>query len=217
MRCAEVRERAPEFALGALVGSERAETVEHLHGCASCRREVDGLTAAVDAVTLLAPEADPPIGFEEAFAARIRGDRRRVVRRWVALVAVVAATAAIVAVAAVRIVQVVDEGTPVAATNTELRAAPMIGGGGRHVGHAFVYHGSPSWVSVTIGYVLPTGDYRVEGVQSGGRVVDLGSMHVDRGKGAWGGSVHASVDRLVAVQLRSSSGPVVCRALLSSS
>jgi predicted anti-sigma-YlaC factor YlaD len=218
MTCAFVRELAPEFALGVLSGAERAETVAHLHDCASCRQAVSELSAAVDVMMQLAPEADPPVGFEAALDARIRGARRRAIRRWTMGIAAVAAVVAVVAVTTVRLVQGVDDRNPVAvAASSEVRSAPMIGGGGSHVGQAFVYRGNPSWISVTVGYTLPTGDYQVQLRRTDGHVEQLGTMHVIRGKGSWGGAFHRSPDSIEAVQMRSSSGPIVCRALLTSS
>jgi len=216
MSCAQTRELAPEFALGVLGGAERAEAVAHLHDCASCRQAVAELSETVDVIVQLAPEADPPLGFETLIGARIRGDRRRTVRRWARGIAAVAAAAAIVAVVAVRVVQGTDGRRPVAAvaSGSEVRSGAMIGGGGSHVGEAFAYRGKPSWVSVTVAYTVPTGEYQVELVHTDGRVESVGSMRVTDGAGAWGGPVTSSLHSVQAVQMRGTSGAVMCRANL---
>ena len=41
--CEDVRELAPELALGLLTGEERAEALAHLEGCDGCRAEVASL------------------------------------------------------------------------------------------------------------------------------------------------------------------------------
>ena len=64
LTCAEVREFAPELALGILGGAERAEVVFHVNGCARCQAYVAELTEAADAIPQLVPEAEPPPGFE---------------------------------------------------------------------------------------------------------------------------------------------------------
>ena len=89
LSCAEVRELAPELALGILGGAERAEVVLHVNGCARCQAYVAELTEAADAIPQLAPEAEPPAGFERRVLHRLgearaphpapldRGRRRR--------------------------------------------------------------------------------------------------------------------------------------------
>lgn len=63
--CESFRELAPELALGIADGDERAAALDHLSGCASCRRVLDSLTDATDAVIATAPPVDPPEGFAE--------------------------------------------------------------------------------------------------------------------------------------------------------
>ncbi|MGB6057897.1 MAG: hypothetical protein WBF71_06495 [Microthrixaceae bacterium] len=67
--CDRCREVAAELALGIAVGDERAAALEHLTNCPACRRELNGLTAALDALMSLAPPVDPPAGFEERVLA----------------------------------------------------------------------------------------------------------------------------------------------------
>ena len=75
--CAAARERAPELALGLLTGAERAEVVFHVNGCARCRSILDGFAEIVDVLPHLAPEVEPPAGFERRVLAAMRGDRHR--------------------------------------------------------------------------------------------------------------------------------------------
>ncbi len=49
LTCSEVRELAPELALGILGGAERAEVLLHVNGCARCQAYVAELTEAADA------------------------------------------------------------------------------------------------------------------------------------------------------------------------
>src|SRR3954452_19634464 len=69
--CAEMDPLAPEIALGIVTGDERATALVHLEDCPLCRQLVDDLSAVADDLLLLAPEAEPPIGFEARAAARI--------------------------------------------------------------------------------------------------------------------------------------------------
>jgi hypothetical protein len=55
---------AAEFALGSLTGAERSFAIAHLEVCESCLALVKSLSVAADALLLVAPELDPPAGFE---------------------------------------------------------------------------------------------------------------------------------------------------------
>lgn len=71
MSCLQVETLAPELALGALDGNERAATLVHLESCTRCRQLVEDLAEVADDLLLLAPEAEPPLGFESRAATRI--------------------------------------------------------------------------------------------------------------------------------------------------
>ena len=71
LTCDELRAMAAEVALGILSGAERADALGHMEHCVSCRVLVEGLAQTGDSLLLLAPEADPPLGFEIRVAARV--------------------------------------------------------------------------------------------------------------------------------------------------
>src|SRR6185436_4373450 len=102
--CPEVREVAPDFAFGILDGEARADVLLHLDQCPTCQRYVSELSETADALVLLAPEAEPPPGFERRTLDRIVESSRR--RRWrmTKVAAVTAAAAVILSVVTVRIV-----------------------------------------------------------------------------------------------------------------
>ena len=79
--CADVRELAPELALGIVGGPERAEALQHASECGPCRALVGELAEAADALMLLAPESEPPPGFEERVLGALRAPRWRMRRR----------------------------------------------------------------------------------------------------------------------------------------
>ena len=64
MTCEELRDLAPEIALGTVDGEERAEALRHLATCTECRRVVDQLSEVADELLMLAPVQEPPAGFE---------------------------------------------------------------------------------------------------------------------------------------------------------
>src|SRR5581483_5032878 len=138
--CNEVRELAPELALGTLSGGERAEALLHVNGCARCQTLVAELTDVADRLPLLAPELEPPPGFGASTVALMTAGRPR--RRF-RLVAVVAAAAAAAAILSITIVRVTDDtmGRPAAlppATAPALRSVDMVGANGNHAGDVYI-------------------------------------------------------------------------------
>src|SRR6516165_512257 len=91
-----------ELALGVLTGRERARALSHVETCPRCAEELEQLSRAADALVEVAPEVEPPLGFEVRLFERMgvadvpRRTRRRA-RRWVpAALATAAAVAALV-------------------------------------------------------------------------------------------------------------------------
>jgi hypothetical protein len=73
--CSQLREMAPDVALGLLTGAERAAALGHLEGCADCRAEVAALAGVADEVLLTAPDATPPEGFDHRVLMALAQDR----------------------------------------------------------------------------------------------------------------------------------------------
>jgi hypothetical protein len=71
LTCDELRAMAAEVALGILSGSERADALGHMEHCVGCRVLVEGLAQTGDSLLLLAPEAEPPLGFESGVMSRL--------------------------------------------------------------------------------------------------------------------------------------------------
>ncbi|MGH9193505.1 MAG: zf-HC2 domain-containing protein [Acidimicrobiales bacterium] len=166
LRCSELRDVAPDVALGILTGEERAHALAHLEGCAACRAEVASLAGVADELLLTGPEATPPEGFDRRVLARLtkvraaeapsaarsggpahlhrRARRRRPDRRRLAVgAALAAAAAAVVLVAAV----LVTSDDPPSST---AERAEMTTGVGEVVGTATVRSGNPATVAVDV-------------------------------------------------------------------
>jgi hypothetical protein len=73
LTCDELRAMAAEVALGILSGAERADALDHLEHCVGCRVLVEGLAQTGDSLLLLAPEAEPSMGFESRVASLVTG------------------------------------------------------------------------------------------------------------------------------------------------
>jgi hypothetical protein len=207
--CRRVRELGPELALAVVDGERRADLVAHLASCPACRDEVEGLTGVADRVPLLAPAAEPPVGFESRVTARLRSARRP--RRWRVPVAVAALVAAAVAGA------VVERATSDPDTATAaLRAAPLRAADGEPAGEVFVHPGRPGWLFVRMDYPEVGGPHVVRLVVRDGTSAVLGRVEVVGGRASVGGISPVPVEELRTVQVVGPDGEVVCRALVRS-
>ena len=213
--CARVRESAPDLALGALTGPERAEVVAHLDRCPSCQALVGEYATVADALLELAPEAQPAAELAPPVLAAMR---RPEPRRWRRRVAVLAAAAILVIVAGTGAVVAVEtrdgSGSGSTAATSTLRSAPMIGAGGLTVGRVVSTRDQPPKLAVDVDYWVADGSYQLAALDGKGTSVPVGTLQVSGGRGTWTGRA-ASVDHPVAVALVDQSGSVVCRGRLA--
>jgi predicted anti-sigma-YlaC factor YlaD len=212
--CAEVRELAPELALGTVGGPDRAEALEHTSECGPCRAFVGELAEAADALPLLAAEAEPPPGFEERVLAALKAPRRRKRRLVAAAVAVAAAAATIVSIVGVRVVESIQDSDRVVSAASHVRSSQMMGANGLEVGNVFVSNGTPSAVTVNVNYWVPSGDYRIE-FRTGSTDKHLGDVSVRDGRGAWGGVASLPNGGTGSIVLVDAAGGVTCEARLA--
>src|SRR5215475_908295 len=71
MCCDQVREPAPDLAIGIADGQQRDAILRHAATCPGCRQLVSELSSVVDDLLLLAPSQEPPSGFAARTLARI--------------------------------------------------------------------------------------------------------------------------------------------------
>jgi hypothetical protein len=207
-RCDELRELAPELALGIFEGEARGRALEHLADCPECRRRVEELTEVADELLLLAPHKEVPVGFESRVLGRVLPappPRRR--RRRLALV--LAPAAAAVAAVAITLGVVwgdVEKGrqygdTLDKANGKQFEAYSLYGGGGSVAGSVFSYEGAPNWVLITVDPAHRADLSAAQLVMDDGRQVPLNWFHLDP-SGSSGGGIpvdphHVSVLRLL--------------------
>lgn len=207
-RCEQVRELIPEVALGLAPGDERALVLAHVEECSDCRAALARAAGTVDGLLLLAPEHEPPPGFDSAVLDAMAPAREP--RRWTTF-ALAAAAAVLVALAAAGVThwvgsedrQLADQyrRTLEVADGRYLRAADLTTSTGAEAGHVFAYEGTPSWVFMTV-EGAPSGDYAVTLVTKDGTVHDLGWCEVRDGTGSWGTTVAVPVRTIDHVEMR---------------
>ena len=164
MTCDEIRELAPEIALGIADGEERAEALRHLSTCAECRRAVERLSGVADELLLMAPARSLPLASSPA-SSRQSGSTSRSRRRrppWLSLrwlaprLGPALAAAAVTAVVLVSVYsndrQIADQyrDTLDRAGGQSFQAERLSDETGARAGVAFGYQGSPSWLFLTV-------------------------------------------------------------------
>jgi hypothetical protein len=216
MRCEEVRELAPEIALGIADGEARAEALRHLSGCEGCRRALEQLSEVADELLLVAPVQEPSAGFEsrvvEAMGLPERRRRRGRLPRWLAPRWLAprlgpALATAVIAVAAMTAVYHDDHQTAqryretlAQANGRYFQAAPLTDGTGARGGVAFGYEGSPSWLLLTVDAGHRDAVKRAALVTRDGRTIPLRSRGLDS-EGSWGGAIPVSLYDVASVRL----------------
>lgn len=182
--CAEIREVLPELALGIADGEQRALALEHAGGCTKCRRELEELSAIAEDLIALAPQREPPVGFEGRVLERLRRRQapRRPFRRGLRRLGFATAVVTAAAVAAIATTLTYSSDRRLASQyraalqgahgqyfqTTHLRTAD-----GSLVGTVFGYQGSPSWLFYLLDGRYSNGRYREQIVTRSGKLITL--------------------------------------------
>ena len=208
MTCAQLRELAPDLALGILEGEDRAEALTHLEHCSACQTLVDEYATVADVLPLLAPEAEPSPAFEARTLAAMRSPKWRSVRRWAAVVAATAAAAAVISVATVRVIDADQERPPAA---TALRSVAMTTPDGKRVGRVTATTDNPAALYVSVEYFVADGGYvlRLQGTAE-----PVGTVRVRDGHGEWNGTATLSERGPTTIEMVDRAGAIVCNARL---
>jgi len=217
MGCEQTRDVAAELALGIADGAERAQALRHLAECPDCRRAVEELSAVTDELLLLAPEREPPPGFEARVlghlaAPRPPSRRRRLAalgRRRRVLVPLVAAVTAAAVAAGVVLGPTSDErrdaqhyrSVLAAANGTSFQAAKLRDAGGVRAGIVYGYEGRSSWIYVGLYADRRDTRYRVDLVLTSGRRLRLQAMRLDPATGSGGQAIPVDLSEVAGVRL----------------
>jgi hypothetical protein len=217
-RCEEIRQLAPDLALGIVEGEERGRALEHLADCPECRRRVEELAEVADQLLLLAPHKEVPVGFESRVLNRVlpspQPRRRRRLRLVVAPAASALAAAAIVLAIVAPDLRVASHyrHTLDQANGKEFEAYALRGPGDTHVGTVFSYEGSPSWVHIDVDPGHRAGLTSAELVTDDGSQIPLHWFDLDPAGGS-GGSIPVDPNQVSVLRLTPAPGsaPLVAR------
>jgi hypothetical protein len=212
MGCERTRDVAAELALGLLDGEQRAHALRHVAECPECRREVEELTSVADELLMLAPEREPPAGFESQVLSRLQPPPAvtRPRRRTWRLLAPLASAAAAAAIAVAVVLQTTNDdrrladhyrATLDAGHGSSFEAARLHAPGQVPAGVVYAYRGATSWMFVVVYGPHRGVAYKAELATKAGRRVALPSFRLDPRTGTGGEAIPVDLDRVATVRL----------------
>jgi hypothetical protein len=210
MSCEETRQLVAELALGIADGADRARALRHLAECADCRRELSELSELADELLLLAPEVEPPVGFESRVLALVQPPRRVRPRRWRRGLAMLAPAAVAAALATTIVLGATGDDRRLAdhyrdtlatANGSYFEAARLQAPANVPAGVVYGYRGTPSWIYVAVDRPYRAAGYTVELALRSGRRVPLPSFRIDPKTGSAGQAIPVDMYDVSAVLL----------------
>lgn len=211
--CDAISDDLIEFALGTLSGRSRSLVLDHLETCAHCNAESESLADVADTLLWLAPEAEPPLGFETRVIERFRGsdaELRVVRRRRVSLFAVAAMLVAVLGVG-VGVVATSQGG----ANHPSATPRPSTGRltlDGHVLGEVTISSGNPSWMIMDVDTGKLSGVVWCEVTFANGRSETVGKFAISHGYGSWIAPIKASGSDVRSARIVNEHGTVLAQA-----
>ncbi|HEV3188110.1 MAG TPA: zf-HC2 domain-containing protein [Acidimicrobiales bacterium] len=210
--CEEFQEDLTAIALGTLSGRRRSEVLRHVENCPQCAAELEQLSMVADAVLQLAPEEDPPVGFELRLARRLQADAAPRQTNRFRRVSYLAA-AALIVVIGFGVGALVESGnTNTTGSSTANLASATLRSHGQNVGEVFVSGGKPSWMFMTIDSRSWSGLVTCELILANGKVETIGQFGLSSGYGSWGAPLTSPAGEVRSARLTTASGVVLASA-----
>ncbi len=215
--CEAHQEELPELALGVLTGRDRVRALAHVESCPRCAEELEQLSHTADAVVQVAPEVEPPMGFETRLFERMGiadvRPRRRIRPRWVA-----GALAAAAAVAALVVGLSLGQSSPTPPTQSAQAAHGVVTADlvehGTVVGRVATHGGAHPWMSMMLFDSSVHGPVNCVVVTSDGVSHHVGTFVAKEGYGAWSVPLTVKTQDIRSAQVVSPSGTVIATAAL---
>lgn len=218
MSCEEFAQVAAELALGVLTGRERARAIAHLDRCDSCREHVRQLSLTGEGMLGLLPSGEPPAGFETRVMGRLghttAGQRPKRTRLMLAAAAVTLAAVAC-GLGGWGLRGAISAPSPgISTAQTTLRSAALLTSARQPAGKIFLYRGDPRWLYMDVDMDTGVGNGTVicQLEASDGRIVTVGSFHLDGGYGSWGSPDPIEAASVTGARLTSLNGTVLATA-----
>lgn len=217
--CEDYAGDLPELALGVLTGRERARALAHVDACSRCADELEQLSRAADAVFLVAPDVEPPVGFEVRLLERMgvvdAPPRRHRLRpsRWIPASVAAAAAAAALGIGLSWPSAPAGQLAQAGRGHTSTASANLVEGG-RTVGRVVTFGGTKPWMSMTLEDSGARGRVTCVVVTTDGVTHRIGTFVAKEGYGAWVAPLRVDPTHLRRAEVVSPSGAVIASAPL---
>jgi hypothetical protein len=212
MSCEGFQEDLTAIALDSLSGRRRSEVLSHVESCQRCAIELEQLSMVADAVLHLAPEEDPPVGFELRLAQRLQAGATQQRSHRFSRAHYLVAAALIVAIGFGVGALVGSHSAKNASQSTANLASATLSSRGRAVGEVFVSGGKPSWMFMAIDSPSWSGEVTCQLILANGSAETVGSFELSDGYGSWGAPLTSSAGRVRGARLITVGGAVVASA-----
>jgi hypothetical protein len=216
--CDEYADDLAELALGSLTGRARAQALSHVESCPRCAEDLEQLSRVADTVVQVAPEVEPPIGFEVRLFERmgVADVRRRRSRtrpsHWVPAAAAAAAAAAALGLG------LTLTSSPMPTATAPVHHGKVISAdfveNGAAVGRVAAGGGTRPWLSMMLADSTAQGTVNCIVVTADGVTHHVGIFVAKKGYGAWIAPLHVNPADIRTAEVVSPSGSVIATASL---
>jgi anti-sigma factor RsiW len=224
--CRSFADELPELALGVLTGRDRARVLAHVDSCQRCADELERLARTADTVVQVAPEVEPPLGFDVrlfermgvAHRPRLRLGRR--MPRWMPVAAAAAVIALGIGLGLGLSSSTTSPSQPASALHGPASHSPevsgaLVGSGGHTVGHVVAFDGARPWMSMMLTDSSARGWVTCVVITDTGKRETVGSFETKAGWGTWNSPLHVDPYRLRSAEVVDPGGAVIATATLS--
>jgi hypothetical protein len=201
------------LALRTIDGRARADVIAHVETCPLCMAELDALSGAADRLLELAPEEEPPLGFEVGVLARIGGAGRTRLAGWRRRTVVLVAAAALFAGVVGFLAGHGLGSSPPGRSETGLTA--VLRADSHAVGELRVPPGRAPRLVVDIAGLVTSGPVTCRVTDSNGQTRTIGVYWLDHGSGTWTARLPFPAADLRSATITASNGAVLARASIS--
>ena len=216
-QCEAIQDELAELALGTLFGRSRSDVLDHVESCSRCAATLEQLSVVADQLVQLAPEIEPPLGFELRLADKLRSTAPVRQPSRFRRAGLLSTAAAIIVALGIGIGTLVNPGggtKPVERSTVNLTAAKLMSHG--HVfGEVMISAGSPAWVFMTINEGGWSGTVTCQVTLAGGTVETIGAFELSGGYGAWGAPLTSAAGKVHSARLIAPNGAILASARLS--
>ena len=216
-QCELIQGELAELALGILSGRSRSRVLFHVESCPRCTAELERLSYVADELVQLAPEVEPPLGFELRLAEKIRAAtperqrlrfRQRPRFRRSGMLAVAAAVIVVLGFGIGTLTNLRGGNNQHRLPTANLTTANLTSHG--HVlGEVMISAGSPGWMFMTIDDADWSGTVTCAVTLSGGKVETIGAFKLSGGYGAWGAPLTSPAGKVQAARLIAPNGTIL--------